>query len=299
MSSLPLHAVRRIPVPQRLLLTSSLLYGGVFALLLAYGRPGLGLSQGFYVPIILAAVATGPVGGAVAGAGATALLVLADHTKLGNSWSAAAVTSGIGVRLVSYIAAGVVVGVVATRGKRLLTDSLRVLEELLALAGRDLDTGASTPGTLDLTIAQRSRSGEPFALLVSELAEKQRDSLRRRRVDGLSGEARGIAKLLAGELGPGDDVARISETQFAIVSTSATEADVRRLRDACELALARAGWSASVGWATSPEDGRDTIELYSTALERLHARLVVRGHWRPTAASAGLGGDPEQLETRA
>jgi hypothetical protein len=188
------------------------------------------------------------------------------------------------------------VGFVAAHGRRMLTESLHVLEELLALAGRDLDTGASTPGTLDLTIAQRSRSGEPFALLVSELAEKHREYLRRPRTDG---DARGIARLLARELGPGDDVARVSDSQFAIISMSAAEADVRRLRDACELALGRAGWDASVGWATSPEDGCDTIALYSAALERLHARLVVRGHWRPTAASAGLGTDTQQAETPA
>jgi GGDEF domain-containing protein len=297
MSTFPLGSVRRIPFPQRLLLASSFFYGGVFALLLAFGRPGLGLSQGFYVPIILAALATGALGGFFAGVGAASLLVLAAHTKTGNSWSHVIFAGGTGVRFVSYVAAGMLVGVVAAHGRRMLTESLRVLEELLALAGRDLDTGASTPGTLDLTIAKRSRSGEPFALLVSELAEAQRESLRRRRVDS---DARGIARLLAGELGPGDDVARISNTQFAIVSTSsATEADVRRLRDACELTLGRAGWDASVGWATSPEDGRDTIALYSTALERLHARLVVRGHWHPTPASAGLGGEPHQAESPA
>jgi len=296
MSTLPLESVRRIPFPQRLLLASSLLYAGVFALLLAYGRPGLGLSQGFYLPIILVAVATGPLGGACAGLGATGLLVLAAHEKTGYDWPKVIVASGVGVRLVSYVAAGVLVGFVAAHGRRMLAESLRVLEELLALAGRDLETGASTPGMLDLTIAQRSRSGEPFALLVSELAEEHREYLRGPRADG---EARGIARLLARELGPGDDVARVSDSQFAIVSRSASEADVRRLRDACELALGQAGWDASVGWATSPEDGCDTIALYSAALERLHARLVVRGHWRPTAASAGLGAETQQADTAA
>jgi GGDEF domain-containing protein len=286
MSTLPLASVRRIPIPQRMLLVSSLLYGGVFALLLAYGRPGLGLSQGFYVPVILAALATGPLGGACAGAGALALLDLATHTKDGGSWTSVVVADGSVVRLVSFVAAGLLVGFVSTRGRQMLTDALHMLEDLLALAGRDLDTGASTPGTLDLTIARRSRSGEPFALLVSDLADAQRESLRSRRPDGAS---RGIARLLARELGPGDDVARVSSTQFAIVSMSAGEAEVRRLRDACELALGSAGWDASVGWATSPDDGCDTIALYSAAVERLHARLVVRGHWHPTPASAGLG----------
>ena len=296
MSAFPLESVRRIPFPQRLLLASSFLYGGVFALLLAYGRPGLGLSQGFYLPIILVALATGPLGGASAGVGATTLLVLAAHTRTGDSWTRDAVASGIGVRLVGYVAAGLLVGFVAAHGRRMLTESLRVLEELLALAGRDLDTGASTPGTLDLTIGRRFRCGEPFALLVSELSEAHREFLRGRHGDE---DARGIARLLARELGPGDDVARISDTQFAIVSAAPAEAEVRRLLDACELALGRAGWDASVGWATSPEDGFDTIALYSTALERLHARRVVRGHWRPTPASAGLGMETRHAESSA
>jgi hypothetical protein len=296
MSTFPLESVRRIPFHQRLLIASSFLYGGVFALLLAYGRPGLGLSQGFYVPIILVALATGPLGGACAGLGAVTLLGLAGHAKTGNSWLNIVLSDGMWVRFASYVAAGLLVGFVAAHGRRMLTESLRVLDELLALAGRDLDTGASTPGALDLTISQRSRSGEPFALLVSELADTQREYLRRRRLDS---DARGIARLLARELGPGDDVARVSETQFAIVSTASAEADVSRLRDACELALGSAGWDASVGWATSPEDGCDTIALYSTAVERLHARLVVRGHWCPTPASAGLGVEPQHAKSSA
>ena len=296
MSTFPLESVRRIPFHQRLLLASSLLYGGVFALLLAYGRPGLGLSQGFYLPIILVALATGPLGGASAGLGAVTLLGLAVHAKSGNSWMSIVLSDGMWVRFASYVAAGLLVGFVAAHGRRMLTESLRVLEELLALAGRDLDTGASTPGTLDLTIGRRFRWGEPFALLVSELSEAHREFLRGRHGDE---DARGIARLLARELGPGDDVARISDTQFAIVSAAPAEAEVRRLLDACELALGRAGWDASVGWATSPEDGCDTIALYSTALERLHARRVVRGHWRPTPASAGLGMETRHAESSA
>lgn len=40
--------------PKRLLIASALTYGGVFALLLAFGRPGLGIGEGFFVPVILA-----------------------------------------------------------------------------------------------------------------------------------------------------------------------------------------------------------------------------------------------------
>jgi len=287
MSTLPAAAFRRIPVQERLLLASSVAYGGVFALLLAFGRPGLGLSQGFYVPVILAALATGAAGGAIAGAGAVALLALATHHHEGIAWSSLASSSGLGVRLLSYVAAGALVGFVATRGRRMLSESLGALDDLLALAGRDLDTGVATTGGLDLAITRRLQADEPFTLLVSELADTQRERLRSGRLDGIAHSARGIARILA-ELGPLDEVARVSPTQFALVVSPPREADGSAIGDEVERALDRQGWDASVGWATYPQDGCDSIALYATAVERLHARLVLRGHWRPTAASAGL-----------
>jgi GGDEF domain-containing protein len=273
MSNLSFATARRIPLPQRLLIASSLGYGGVFALLLAFGRPGLGLGQAFYIPIILAALGSGPAGGAVAGSGALLLYELAMHARYGFTWSGLLVSDGAGVRFVSYVAAGAVVGFAATRGRRMLVASLHALEDLLSLARRDLDTGAATTGALDLAIGNRLESGEPFALLVSELAQTQRQMLRNRPLDGLAHGAREIARLLAKELGPDGEVARVGPTQFALVTAAASDADVLRLREACEQALDGAGWNASLGWATHPQDGGDPIALYAAAAERLYTRL--------------------------
>lgn len=127
---------RAISIPQRLLIASALSYGGVFALLVAYGRPGLGIGEGFFVPVILAAAATSAPEGALAGVGALLLYELAIHDGL--AWadfdSAPALT-----RFVSYVAAGVVVGFLAERSRRMLAQSLVVLEDLIELAHGRLD----------------------------------------------------------------------------------------------------------------------------------------------------------------
>ena len=130
-------ALRSISIPQRLLLASALAYAGVFALLLAFGRPGLGISQGFYVAVILAAAATSAPAGALAGAGALVLYELGIRHG-GLAWSdftyAGALTS-----LGGYVAAGVVVGFMARRGRRMLAQSFFVLEDLLEIATERLD----------------------------------------------------------------------------------------------------------------------------------------------------------------
>lgn len=127
---------RGISIPQRLLIASALTAGGVFALLVAFGRPGLGIGEGFFVPVILAAAATSAPEGALAGAGALLLYELAIHGGL--AWAdfdnAPALT-----RFISYVAAGGVVGYLAQRVRRMLAQSLFVLEDLVELAHGRLD----------------------------------------------------------------------------------------------------------------------------------------------------------------
>jgi hypothetical protein len=137
---------RAISIPQRLLIASALTYGGVFALLLAFGRPGLGIGEGFFVPVILAAAATSAPEGALAGAGALLLYELAIHRPGGLAWAdfdnAPALT-----RFASYVAAGVVVGFLAQRSRRMLAQSLVVLEDLVELAHGRIDEIEQPVGT--------------------------------------------------------------------------------------------------------------------------------------------------------
>ena len=111
---------------------------GVFALLLAYGRPGLGIGEGFFVPVILAAAATSAPEGALAGVGALFLYELAIHGGL--SWADFDTAPAL-TRFISYVAAGVVVGFLAQRVRRMLAQSLFVLEDLVELAHVRLEEG--------------------------------------------------------------------------------------------------------------------------------------------------------------
>jgi len=130
-----------ITVPQQLLIASALVYGLVFALLLEYGRPGLGIGEGFFVAVILAAAATSSLLGAVAGLGALFLYELAIHNGSGLTWTdfddAPALT-----RLVAYVAAGLVTGFLARRLRLMLAESLTLLEELADIAYDRVDWAA-------------------------------------------------------------------------------------------------------------------------------------------------------------
>ena len=140
---------RGISIPQRLLIASALTAGAVFALLVAFGRPGLGIGEGFFVPVILAAAATSASEGALAGAGALLLYELAIHNGL--AWAdfdnAPALT-----RFVSYVAAGVVVGFLAQRFRRMLAQSLLVLEDLVELAQARLEEGERLSAASELSL---------------------------------------------------------------------------------------------------------------------------------------------------
>ena len=126
-------ALAAISVPQQLLIASAVIYGAVFALLLEYGRPGLGIGEGFFVAVILAAAATSPALGALAGLGALFLYELAIHEQTGLAWSDFDDAPAL-VRLASYVAAGVVTGFLARRLRLMLAQSLFALEELADIA---------------------------------------------------------------------------------------------------------------------------------------------------------------------
>jgi hypothetical protein len=148
-SNAGVSSVRRvlagITIPQRLLIASALTYGLVFALLLEYGRPGLGISQGFYVAVILAAAATSPFVGALAGLGALFLYELAIHERAGLALTDFDHPPAL-VRFVAYVAAGVVTGFLARRLRLMLAESLSVVEELADLAYGRIDRASFESG---------------------------------------------------------------------------------------------------------------------------------------------------------
>jgi len=262
----------------RLQAAGLVVYAAVFVLLLAYGRPGLGITQGFYLAIILVAFAGGPLTGAAAGALAAVLLVTATLLKTSWAWASLPRTP-IEIRVSLYVVTGVAVGYFARRGRRMLADSLHVLDDVLRLARRDLETGALNPHGLEAAIERRTAGGWPFALLVGDLStafEAVSDALVRK-----------LTTLISETVAEGE-VARTGPSQFAVVTPCLTLSDAREIAAALERALDAAGCRGSFGWACHPQEGGDALSLYRSASERLYARRIVRGEWRPTAATAEL-----------
>lgn len=138
---------RTISIPQWMLIASLVAYAATFVLLVAYGRPGLGISGGFYVAVILAAAATSTLYGGVAGLCAAVLFELAIHRSHGLVWAdfdnAPALT-----HLAGFVVAGIVTGFLAVRHRRMLAQSLYVLEDLIDIAHHRQPAAAAPAFTL-------------------------------------------------------------------------------------------------------------------------------------------------------
>lgn len=254
---------RRLSVPQRLEASGAVVYAVVFVLLILYGRPGLGLGQGFYLAIVLVGLAGGPVTGAAAGMLAAVLFGASELLGGVVTWGTL-VRAPLEVRLVSYVVAGTAVGYFAQRGRRMLGESLHVLDDLLGLARRDVATGALNAGGLGGQIAERAERQWPFAVLVGDLAASSESALR------------GTMRTIAGELSPDDEVARVGG-RVAVVAAATSVESAREQALAIEEACERAGSRATFGWAFHPQDGDDALSLFGSASERLQARRHALG----------------------
>jgi GGDEF domain-containing protein len=282
----PRRLLEQASVPQQLLGASAVGYVLVFAALAAYGAPGRGLGNTLYLPIILAALATGPGWGAVAGLVAIAVYWAGMFVGPSTSWSQV-LSIGGGVRLLSYIAAGSTVGYFARRARDMMGHSLHLLDELLLLASRDLTTGVSSARGFEAAVNRRLADKRPFVLLVGAspgFGRRQHDVKLRR-----------IAALLSARLDRDDELARIGDRHFALLLPCAHTNDAAVAGARLERALDGDGLRMTFGWAVHPLDGSDLLSLFRAADERLYARKAVRGEWRPTAASAGLVEDLDRL----
>jgi len=257
----------RLSIPRRLEAAAAVVYGVVFVLLVVFSRPGLGLSQGFYLAIVLVALAGGPWTGAAAGLLAAVLLAgseLAGHkATVRTLWN-----TGLEVRLTSYVVAGAAVGYFAQRGRRMLAQSLHVLDDLLGLAQREVESGALTTTGFDGRVARRAKSEWPFGVLVGSLAVTTESAVT------------AAVRTIAGEVSADEDVARIGDRLAVIVSTTSPES-ARERAAAIEQALETAGIHATFGWAFHPQDGRDVVALFGAASERLQARRHALGEDAP------------------
>lgn len=267
---------------RRRLIGSSLLgFAVVFGLSLFLDRPGLGVAHGFYIPIGLAAMSVGLLGGVAAGLLATVLyavaVVINPHIPPSD-----VPTVATAIRMVSFVGVGAMIGHFAAANRALMGNALGLVEELKVLAKRDVITGLPNTRGFEDAINRRLGEGKPFLLLVADLVtvnEPSEDA--RERLQAVASQMTRLA-------GRAHEVARIGESQFAVLTPLAPHGSTGQLAADFEHGLEAEGSRMTFGWAAYPQDGKDALALFRAADERLYARKIIRGEWRPSAASAGL-----------
>ena len=268
--------MRRLQLtPRRALLataagTAAVIYGAF----LLYETPGLGIAHFYYLPILLAALATGPWLGAVAGVGATGLY--ATGVVLNPAISTSEVVSmSTAIRLVTFVAVGAVTGYFAKEGRR-------ANAELQVLAERDAVTGLPNTRAFERAIGERLGAQQPFVLLVGALEAHSAP-------DETSSLVNSVAEILIRALEPEDDVARIGHQEFAVLAPLPRAEDARRLAAHLERTLIGSGVAITFGWATFPQDGDNALALYRAADERRYARRVINRNEDATVVPLGRG----------
>lgn len=243
----------------------------VFAAVAIYEKPGLGLGHFFYVSIILAALAGGTWMGLAAAAGATGLF--AGGVLINSSIpSTEVLTSSTAIRGTTFVMVGVVTGYFANRNRALVN-------ELELLAERDALTGLPNTRAFERAINERLAREEPFALIVGAV-----DSFDGRDLDH-DELLRQVANRLLHSLLPGDEVARVGDEQFAVLTYATGTAEASRTANHLQNVLAGDGFSVTFGWAAYRQDGSNALSLYRAADERLYARRVI--HRDPSIVGLG------------
>lgn len=246
---------------------SLLSFGGVFAAFLTLERPGLGIGHFYYFAIALMALGTGPVLGGLAGVLATALY--AGGTFVNPALpSGDAVTTGAGIRMMTYTGVGILLGWFAK-------ENFALVERLRILAERDFLTGLPNTRAFEGAIARRLESGQPFGLLLGDM-----DGLKA--VNDERGHAEGnevlqrLGALLGNSLRPDDEVARVGGDEFAVLSTVRSQDEAAQLAARLEAVMRSNGTSITFGWSAFPQEGSEALSLFRAADERLYARKFVR-----------------------
>jgi diguanylate cyclase (GGDEF)-like protein len=264
-----------------LLIAAALSGVAIFLAFTLYEEPGLGLGHFFYVSIILAALATGPAIGAGAAGVATAMFAagVVVNPRIPPS---EVLTTSTGIRFVTYLTVGVVTGYFAKRNRTLLG-------ELQLLADRDALTGLPNTRVFERAIGERLAREQPFGLIVGSVDDLLSGTGRA----GFDTEEvlRQVASRLLHSLPPGDEVARIGEDSFAVLTYSASPGDAGKVAAHLQGVLAADGFAITFGWAAYPQDGSNALSLYRAADERLYARRVIHRQTtvvalKPSATSA-------------
>lgn len=248
-----------------LLAAAAASYALVTAAFIEFERPGLGIGHFYYLPIALAAFASGPVIGGSAGVLAAVLynagIIINPHLP-----STVELEQTV-IRLVTFAALGVLIGLFVRRNRSLVA-------QLSHLADRDSVTGLPNTRGFQTAIERRLAASNAFVLLVGDIDELRvlNDNGREHGDDAL----RRLADLLIRVKGAGDDVARVGGDEFAVLADLGGTG-ARALAITTENQLRQSGEAVTFGWASYPQDGTNALALYRAADERLYARKVARG----------------------
>jgi len=259
-----------------LLIAAALTGIAVLSAFALYEKPGLGLGHFFYVSIILAALATGPAVGAVGAVIATAMFA-AGVIINSDIPSSDVLTTSTGIRFVTFVTVGIVTGYFAKRNRTLLA-------ELRLLADRDALTGLPNTRVFERAIGERLGHEQPFGLIVGCVDEL---------ASGIDADdvLRQVASRMLHSLPPGDEVARIGDDSFAVLTYAGSAGDAGKTATHLQALLAADGFAVTFGWAAYPQDGSNALSLYRAADERLYARRIIHRQTtvvalRPSATSA-------------
>jgi diguanylate cyclase (GGDEF)-like protein len=266
---------------RRLFLVASLVtyVALVFFAFAAFEVPGLGIGHFFYVPVVLLALATGPRWGAAAGVCAAGFYAAGVALNPNLSPSEEWLSAQMGIRLVMFTAMGALIGWFASSNRDLLG---RLREH----AAQDFLTGLLNARAFEEAFAQRLAARRPGALVLVDV-----DNLKS--VNDNEGHAAGneylrlVGETLRAESPDSAHVARIGGDEFALLANVGDEraalAECRRLQHELQVR----DLSASLGWATFPEDAGDALTLFHLADKRLYegkltgvTRRGVRPHLR-------------------
>jgi diguanylate cyclase (GGDEF)-like protein len=258
------------------------LYAAVFAALIVFERPGLGLGHFFYLPVALIALSTGPRIGALAGAAAAALYAVA-FTLNPEVPTTEIVTMGAAIRLIPFAASGALLGWFAASNQALV-DKLQILAE------RDHLTGLPNTRAFEAAIARRFESGRPFAILLGDMDGLKEMNDRHGEVEG-DDALRRLGTMLSNALEPSDELARVGGDEFAVLAALGSTQEAARLAARLESVLAGSGLGITFGWAVHPQDGLNALSLYRAADERLYARKYIRSPRRRQTPSLPANGE--------
>jgi diguanylate cyclase (GGDEF)-like protein len=241
----------------------------IFAALILFEVPGLGIPHFFYLPVAALAMTGGVRRGICAGILASVLFTagVAVNPALPTATQILSFTTPI--RVLTYTSIGALIGWFAAHDRQLVT-SLQLLAE------RDFLTGLPNTRAFEAAIARRLGQGRPFSLLLGDM-----DGLKQ--INDIKGHAEGndalrrLAEMLGSVLRPNDEVARVGGDEFAVITSLAGGEEAAAAAARLEATLENQGLRITFGWALFPGEGENALSLYRAADERLYARKLVRG----------------------